>query len=58
MARIRKEIIMLYTYEAGQPGAPGIVFSCTGWIIQLSGSVIERLPEFHCLAPDLPEQGK
>jgi pimeloyl-ACP methyl ester carboxylesterase len=50
---------MLYTYEAGQPDAPGIVFLHGGGLSSLSWlPVIERLPEFHCLAPDLPEQGR
>jgi pimeloyl-ACP methyl ester carboxylesterase len=49
----------LYVREAGPVDAPTIVFlhggglSSAMWQPQL-----ERLPDFHCLAPDLPEQGK
>lgn len=50
---------MLYTYEAGQPGHTAIVFLHGGGLSSKSWlPVIERLPEFHCLAPDLPEQGR
>jgi pimeloyl-ACP methyl ester carboxylesterase len=49
---------MLHTYESGNHNAPAILFLHAGG---LSGKswlpVMERLPEFHCLAPDLPEQG-
>lgn len=50
---------MLFTREAGQPPNPAIVFLHGGglssrmWLPQF-----ERLPEFYCLAPDLPEQGE
>ncbi|MBA2287136.1 MAG: alpha/beta hydrolase [Ktedonobacteraceae bacterium] len=50
---------MLYTYESGVPTAPAIVFLHGGG---LSGRMwqpqMERLPDYYCLAPDLPEQGK
>jgi pimeloyl-ACP methyl ester carboxylesterase len=50
---------MLYTYETGQPADPAIVFLHGGGLSSKSWlPVIERLPEFHCLAPDLPEQGQ
>ncbi len=49
---------MLQTYESGDPRASAILFLHAGG---LSGKswlpVMEALPEFHCLAPDLPEQG-
>lgn len=49
---------MLHTFESGDPKAPAILFLHAGG---LSGKswlpVMEALPEFHCLAPDLPEQG-
>lgn len=49
---------MLYTYETGQPGQTSIVFLHGGGLSSKSWlPVIERLPDFHCLAPDLPEQG-
>lgn len=50
---------MLFTYTSGQPTAPAIVFLHGGG---LSGRMwqpqMERLPDYYCLAPDLPEQGK
>jgi pimeloyl-ACP methyl ester carboxylesterase len=50
---------MLYTLEAGSPGAPSVVFLHGGGLSSASWRpVIERLPDFHCLAPDLPEQGR
>lgn len=50
---------MLYTLETGNPSAPAIVFLHGGGLSSLSWQpVIERLLEFHCLAPDLPEQGR
>jgi pimeloyl-ACP methyl ester carboxylesterase len=50
---------MLYTYEAGQPGKPAILFLHGGGLSSKSWlPVIQRLPDFHCLAPDLPEQGR
>jgi pimeloyl-ACP methyl ester carboxylesterase len=48
----------LHTYGSGSPQSPAIVFlhgsplSGRMWLPQL-----ELLPEFHCLAPDLPEHG-
>jgi pimeloyl-ACP methyl ester carboxylesterase len=50
---------MIYTYEQGLPAAPAILFLHGGGLSSKSWRpVIERLPEFHCLAPDLPEQGQ
>ncbi len=50
---------MLFTYASGEPTAPSIVFLHGGG---LSGRQwqpqMERLPDYYCLAPDLPEQGK
>ena len=50
---------MLFTYATGDPTAPAIVFLHGGG---LSGRQwqpqMERLPDYYCLAPDLPEQGK
>ena len=49
----------LYVREAGSRDAPTIVFlhggplSSAMWLPQF-----ERLTDYHCLAPDLPEQGK
>lgn len=52
-------MLMLYTYETGNPGNPAIVFLHGGGLSSKSWlPVIEKLPEFHCLAPDLPEQGQ
>lgn len=49
---------MLYTYEAGSPASPAIVFLHGGGLSsRMWQPVIERLPEFYCLAPDLPEHG-
>jgi pimeloyl-ACP methyl ester carboxylesterase len=50
---------MLYTYQAGPPKAPAIVFlhggglSCRMWQPQF-----DQLDDFFCLAPDLPEHGQ
>ena len=50
---------MLFTYKTGDPTSPAIVFLHGGglsgrqWLPQM-----ERLPDYYCLAPDLPEQGK
>lgn len=45
--------------ESGSPEAGTILFlhggGVGGWMWQ---EVIENLPEFHCLAPDLPEHGR
>jgi pimeloyl-ACP methyl ester carboxylesterase len=50
---------MLFTYMTGEPTTPAIVFLHGGG---LSGRQwqpqMERLPDYYCLAPDLPEQGK
>jgi len=54
-----RTIMSLYVREAGPAGAPTIIFlhggglSSAMWQPQL-----ERLHYYHCLAPDLPEQGK
>lgn len=49
----------LYAQSFGPKNAPTIVFlhggGASGWMWQ---PVIERLPDFHCLALDLPEQGQ
>ncbi len=49
----------LYIHEAGAPDAPTVVFLHG---LGLSGAMwqpqMERLMDFHCLAPDLPEHGK
>jgi pimeloyl-ACP methyl ester carboxylesterase len=48
----------LFTYKSGDQHSPAIVFLHGGG---LSGKswlpVMDRMSEFHCLAPDLPEQG-
>ncbi len=50
---------MLYTRESGNPTSPAIVFLHGGGLSSQSWlPVMERLPEFYCLAPDLPEQGQ
>ncbi len=50
---------MLYTYESGSPASPAIVFLHGGGLSsRMWYPVIERLPEYYCLAPDLPEHGK
>src|SRR5512146_31795 len=49
---------MVYTYESGSPASPAIVFLHGGGLSsRMWQPVIERLPEFYCLAPDLPEHG-
>jgi pimeloyl-ACP methyl ester carboxylesterase len=49
----------LYVQETGPTDAPTILFlhggGGAGWMWQPQ---VERLPEFHCLVPDLPEQGR
>lgn len=49
----------LFVQSSGPDDAPSIVFlhggGAAGWMWR---KVIERLPEYHCLAPDLPEQGR
>lgn len=50
---------MLYTYETGNAGNEAILFLHAGGLGGQSWlPVIEHLPDFHCLAPDLPEQGR
>ncbi len=49
---------MLKTYETGNPGEPAILFLHAGGLGGQSWlPVMQRLTGFHCLAPDLPEQG-
>jgi pimeloyl-ACP methyl ester carboxylesterase len=49
----------LFTQSFGPDDAPSIVFlhgsGASGWMWK---QVISQLPEFHCLAVDLPEQGQ
>lgn len=49
----------LYVQEFGPTGAPTVVFlhggGVAGWMWQPQ---IEQLNDFHCLVPDLPEQGQ
>ena len=50
---------MLFTLERGDPSSPAIIFLHGGGLSGKSWQpVIERLPDFFCLAPDLPEQGR
>ncbi len=50
---------MLYTYETGNPSNPAIVFLHGGGLSSKSWyPVIERLPDFYCLAPDLTGHGR
>lgn len=50
---------MLYTFESGSPASPAIVFLHGGGLSsRMWQPVIERLPDFYCLAPDLPEHGR
>lgn len=52
-------LIMLYTYESGSPSSPAIIFIHGGGLSsRMWQPVTERLPEFYCLAPDLPEHGQ
>jgi pimeloyl-ACP methyl ester carboxylesterase len=53
-------LMALYFREAGSPDAPCIVFLHGLWLSSAMWQPqIERLsPQFHCLAPDLPEHGK
>jgi pimeloyl-ACP methyl ester carboxylesterase len=49
---------MLYTFESGSPASPAIVFLHGGGLSsRMWQPIIEHLPEFYCLAPDLPEHG-
>lgn len=49
----------LYVRSSGPAGAPVIVFlhggGSSSWMWQ---PVIDLLPQYHCLAPDLPEHGQ
>jgi pimeloyl-ACP methyl ester carboxylesterase len=50
---------MLYVHETGLRTAPAIVFlHGTGLSGRMWQPQFERLPDYHCLAPDLPEQGR
>jgi pimeloyl-ACP methyl ester carboxylesterase len=50
---------MLHTYESGESTATPIVFlHGAGLSGRMWQPQFERLPEFYCLAPDLPEHGK
>jgi len=50
---------MLFSYASGEPSAPAIVFlHGAGLSGRMWQPQMERLPEYYCLAPDLPEQGK
>ena len=50
---------MLYTRESGEAGGEAILFLHGGGLSSKSWlPVLERLPEFHCLAPDLPGHGE
>ncbi len=50
---------MIYTRESGDPNNPAIVFLHGGGLSSKSWlPVMERLGDFYCLAPDLPEQGQ
>ncbi len=49
----------MYTFEAGPSNQPALVFLHGGGLSsKMWQPVMERLPEFHCLAPDLPEHGQ
>ena len=49
----------LYTLETGQPGQPAVVLLHGGGLSsKMWQPAIEMLPDFHILAPDLPEQGQ
>src|SRR5512146_3595965 len=50
---------ILFTSESGAAENPAIVFLHGGGLSsRMWQPVIERLPEFYCLAPDLPEHGQ
>lgn len=50
---------MLFIRESGNPNCPAIVFLHGGGLSSKSWlPVMELLPDFYCLAPDLPEQGQ
>jgi pimeloyl-ACP methyl ester carboxylesterase len=49
----------LFVHQSGPSDAPAIVFlHGAGLSGRMWQPQFERLPEFHCLAPDLPEQGQ
>lgn len=49
---------MIHTYKTGNPLHPAIVFLHGGGLSSKSWyPVIEQLPDFYCLAPDLPGHG-
>jgi pimeloyl-ACP methyl ester carboxylesterase len=49
----------LFVRESGPPGAPVVVFlhggNMSGWSWE---PVVERMPQYRCLVPDLPHYGK
>jgi pimeloyl-ACP methyl ester carboxylesterase len=50
---------MIYTFESGSQGNPPVLFLHGGGLSSRAWEpVISLLGEFHCLAPDLPEQGR
>jgi pimeloyl-ACP methyl ester carboxylesterase len=50
---------MLYTFEQGDPSQPAILFVHGGGLSHKSWKpVIDLLPDFFCLAPDLPGHGQ
>ena len=49
----------LYTLETGRPGQPAVVLLHGGGLSsKMWQPVVEMLPDYHILAPDLPEQGR
>ena len=55
----RIAFVDLYVRESGPVGAPAIVFlhggDMSGWSWE---PVVERMPQYRCLVPDLPQFGK
>jgi pimeloyl-ACP methyl ester carboxylesterase len=50
---------LLYASTSGAPELPAIIFLHGGGLsARMWQPVIQRLPEFYCLAPDLPEHGQ
>jgi pimeloyl-ACP methyl ester carboxylesterase len=50
---------MFYVHETGSSDAPTIVLLHGGGLSgRMWGSQLERLADYHCLVPDLPEQGR
>src|SRR6266516_558276 len=53
------QLKMLFPYTTGEPTAPAIVFlHGAGLSGRMWQPQMERLTDYYCLAPDLPEQGK